>query len=246
MAGRRDPNDPRASLFKDFLRFVQHFHPKYVVIENVIGLLTMKDSDNNLVKDEILGSLMKMGYSTQYAKLFAPDYGIPQKRRRVFIIGQKADTSLIVFPPVKTHTPESYVSVSKILDPRENIHTKYFHSQKMIDGFNRRKLKNKENGKGFGAQYLDLFKPSYTISARYWKDGADALVKYDENTIRMLTEQETARIQSFPDTYKFTGSSREIYTQIGNAVPVELARHVGLCIVNSLSENSKKMTMPST
>ena len=68
----------------------------------------------------------------------------------------------------------------------------------------------KSEGKGFGAQYLDFNKPSYTIPARYWKDGYDALVHYpkymdiDEST-RRLTPLELSRSQSFPDTYKFSG-----------------------------------------
>ena len=85
---------------------------------------------------------------------------------------------------------------------------------------------NKKKGNGFGWQILDPKKPSYTISARYWKDGSDALVKYTETQIRMLTEKEVARIQTFPDDYQFYGSKRSVYTQIGNAVPVLMAKAI--------------------
>ena len=127
----------------------------------------------------------------------------------------------------KNYNKSNYVPVSTILLPREDVPDKYFHSQKMIDGFYSRLQKNKEKGNGFGAQFLDLNQPSYTISARYYKDGADALVRYDTNTIRMLTERETARIQTFPEDYKFIGSSRDVYKQIGNAVPCLLAYIIG-------------------
>ena len=78
-------------------------------------------------------------------------------------------------------------------------------------------------------------KPSYTISARYWKDGADALVRYSPIKVRMLTERECARIQSFPDDYVFAGNKRERYEQIGNAVPPLLAK----AIANSIKESLK-------
>lgn len=68
------------------------------------------------------------------------------------------------------------IPVKNILLPIKDIDNKYYLSKKAIDGINRRKKECKENNKGFGAQMLDLNKPSYTISARYWKDGYDALV----------------------------------------------------------------------
>ena len=73
---------------------------------------------------------------------------------------------------------------------------------------------------------IDPEKPCYTISARYWKDGSDALVKYSDKEIRMLTPEEAAAIQTFPKNYKFHGSKRVIYTQIGNAVPARLAKAI--------------------
>jgi DNA (cytosine-5)-methyltransferase 1 len=110
----------------------------------------------------------------------------------------------------------------------------YFHTQKMIDGFINRKKKNLENAKGFGWQILKMDKPSYTISARYWKDGAEAIVKYSPTKVRMLTERECARIQSFPDDYVFVGPKRERYKQIGNAVPPLLGRSLAKIIKDNL------------
>ena len=107
----------------------------------------------------------------------------------------------------------------------------------MINGFVNRKRRNVENGKGFGPQYLVMNKPAYTISARYWKDGSDALVKYSENEIRMLTPEECAAIQSFPKEYDFWGTKKEIYTQIGNAVPVGLAKAIAEKIFMKLEKN---------
>lgn len=232
MAGKRDPNDPRAYLYKDFMRFVDFFKPQYVVIENVIGILTVKDANGKYIKDIIFNELHNRGYTVTHSTLYGPKYGVPQKRRRVFIIASAKGVESPSFPPpVECATEDVFPPVRSILLPRVEVSLSYYHSQKMIDGFNTRREKNKKAGKGFGAQYLDFDKPSFTISARYYKDGADALVKYSDTEVRKLTEREVARIQSFPDDYVFTGSSREIYMQIGNAVPVRLAMHVGKCLL---------------
>ncbi len=83
---------------------------------------------------------------------------------------------------------------------------------------------------------LDFDKPSYTISARYWKDGYDSLVKYNENEIRRLTVKELKRIQSFPDEYKLEGSNKDVIMQIGNAVACKFAYHLGKYIINTLQQ----------
>jgi DNA (cytosine-5)-methyltransferase 1 len=70
-------------------------------------------------------------------------------------------------------------------------------------------------------------RPSYTIPARYWKDGYDALVQYSETEIRRLTLLELKRIQTFPDDYLLLGSKKDQVIQIGNAVPCRLAYHLG-------------------
>jgi DNA (cytosine-5)-methyltransferase 1 len=92
----------------------------------------------------------------------------------------------------------------------------------------------KQKKHGFGAQYLDLSKPSYTIPARYWKDGYDALVKYSDDEIRRLTIKELKRIQTFPDSYILVGNKREQIMQIGNAVACDFAYYLGKYINNSL------------
>ena len=77
-------------------------------------------------------------------------------------------------------------------------------------------------------------KPSYTISARYWKDGYDALVKYSDTEIRRLTVLELKRIQSFPDDFVLEGSKKDKIMQIGNAVASRFAYHLGKYIINIL------------
>ena len=81
---------------------------------------------------------------------------------------------------------------------------------------------------------MDFDKPSFTIPARYWKDGYDALVKYSDTEIRRLTIVELMRIQSFPDDYILEGSKKEIIMQIGNAVACKFAYHLGKHIIKTL------------
>ena len=107
-------------------------------------------------------------------------------------------------------------------------------SEKAINGINRKKEKSKNEGKGFGAQFLKMDEPSYTIPARYWKDGYDALVKYDDNRIRRLTIKELKKIQTFPDNYILKGTNKDIIMQIGNAVACKFAYHLGKYIINIL------------
>jgi len=111
-AGRRDPKDPRNSLFMDFVRVVEGLQPEFFVMENVPGILTMKTQEGENVVDIILREFDKIGYRVHPPKkLLAADYGVPQKRRRVFFIGTKTDKE-IKFPE-PTHTKEINNSFTK-------------------------------------------------------------------------------------------------------------------------------------
>lgn len=234
MAGKRDNKDPRNSLFMDYLRFVKAFNPKYFVMENVPGILTMKTESGELVKNILESEVLKLGYKLKYKKLYAPDYGVPQKRKRVIFLGWKSDATE-PFHPEPSHTKETYVCMKDVLLPRDQVDQKYYHSQKMITGFFERLKKNKEKGRGFGAQFIKDNEPCYTISARYYKDGCDALVKYSDTEIRKLTEKEAASVQTFPSTFVFPVSSMQTYKQIGNAVPCKLANAIATSILKSLN-----------
>ena len=237
-AGLRDPKDPRNSLFMEFIRIVAGFKPKYVVLENVPGILTMRTEKGDLVKDIIRDEFNKIGYKIESRILLATDYGVPQKRRRVIFIGTNTGKPIVFPQPTHAKTSSStlkpWVSAYSVLFDKDKVDKRYFHTQKMINGFMERKNRNKAKGNGFGWQILKKDEPSYTISARYWKDGSDALVYYSKNEVRMLTERECARIQSFPDDFIFTGPRKEIYRQIGNAVPPLLAESIANTIKKQL------------
>ncbi len=254
-AGRRDPKDPRNSLFMDFVRIVGAIKPKYFVMENVPGILNMKNEAGEKVIEIIRQEFKNIGYYVQWEKLLAADYGVPQKRRRVIFIGCPLNSdgtpSRPINYPRRTHvekiianetrdvglpTLQQWVGAGSVLLSKEEAPENSFHTQKMIDGFVRRKERNRANGKGFGWQIIDPEKPCYTISARYWKDGSDALVKYSDSEVRMLTHGEAAAIQTFPKDYEFAGNKREIYMQIGNAVPCLLAKVIAESLLPNIAK----------
>lgn len=157
-------------------------------MENVIGLLSKKTTKGENVIDIIMEQLNK-NYNSIINKLYASDFEVPQNRRRVIIIGIRKDLNILPKAPepiiklIKDRIP-----IKNILLPKENIEKKYYLSEKALTGIDNKKQINKQKGYGFGAQMLDFEKPSYTISARYWKDGYDALVKYNETSFIIFNQ----------------------------------------------------------
>ena len=105
LSGNRDKNDPRNNLFMEFVRFVNYYKPKFFVMENVTGILSMKTKENKLVKDLILNEYKKTGYNVKICKLNAALYGVPQSRIRIAFIGIRND---IKFDEEKI-TPEPFL-----------------------------------------------------------------------------------------------------------------------------------------
>ena len=234
IAGKRDKNDPRNALFMEYVKYLDYFKPKAFIMENVIGMLSKKTAKGEKVIDIIMEQLNR-NYNCIIHKLYASDFGVPQNRRRTIIIGIRKDLGVLpkaiepTIPSVQDRIP-----VKTILIPKEEVDKKYYLSEKALAGIQNKKNVNKEKGFGFGAQMLDFDKTSYTIPARYWKDGYDALVKYNEKEIRRLTIPELKRIQSFPDNYIIEGSNKDIIMQIGNAVACKFAYSLGKYITNTL------------
>ena len=196
MAGKRDVKDPRNSLFMEFVKYLDYFEPRAFIMENVMGILSMKNSKDEKVIDIIMSELSK-NYNCIVCKLYASDFEVPQNRRRVIIIGIRKDLNIIPTEPATILSKKMRIPVRNILLERGEVEPKYYLSERAIEGIRKKKEKSKKKGNGFGAQYLKMDKPSYTISARYWKDGYDALVKYSDTEIRRLTVLELKRIQKF-------------------------------------------------
>ena len=234
IAGKRDKNDPRNALFMEYVKYLYYFKPKAFIMENVIGMLSKKTTNGEKVIDIIM-ELLNVNYNCIINRLYASDFEVPQNRRRTIIIGIRKDLNIIPKEPEPVIlSVNDRIPVKNILMPRNDIDKKYYLSEKALTGIANKRGVNKEKGFGFGAQMLDFDKPSYTIPARYWKDGYDALVRYNETEVRRLTITELKRIQSFPDNYIIYGSNKDIIMQIGNAVACRFAFHLGKYIINTL------------
>ena len=233
IAGKRDKKDPRNSLFMEYVKYLDYFNPKAFIMENVMGILSMKNSSNEKVIDIIMEQLSR-NYNCIICKLYASDFEVPQNRRRVIVIGIHKDLNIIPTEPKPILTKEKRIPVSTILLSKEEVEIKNFLSEKALNGIKVKREKAKQNGNGFGAQFLKMDKPSYTIPARYWKDGYDALVAYSDTEVRRLTILELKRIQSFSDDFILVGNKKEQITQIGNAVASRFAYHLGKHIISIL------------
>jgi len=233
IAGKRDRKDPRNSLFMEFVRYLNYFQPKAFIMENVMGILSAKNAANQKVIDIILEELGQH-YKHVVCKLYASDFEVPQNRRRVIIFGIRKDLNIDPTEPEKILTKDNRVPVSTVLLKREEVGQKYYLSERALAGIARKRERSKRKGNGFGAQILKMDKPSYTIPARYWKDGYDALVKYSDTEIRKLTLLELKRIQSFPDDFILEGTKKDKIMQIGNAVACRFAYHLGKHLINTL------------
>jgi DNA (cytosine-5)-methyltransferase 1 len=232
IAGKRDKNDPRNALFMEYVKYLHYFNPKLFMMENVMGILSKKTGTGENVIDIIMAQLNQR-YNCVIHKLYASDFEVPQNRRRVIIIGIRKDLNIIQTNPIPI-TENKRIPVKTVLLNKTQIEPVHFLSDRAIQGILTKKQKSKDRGAGFGAQYLNVDKPSYTIPARYWKDGYDALVRYSDTEIRRLTILELKRIQSFPDDYIISGSKKDIIMQIGNAVACRFAYHLGKHVINIL------------
>lgn len=232
IAGKRDKNDPRNALFMEYVKYLDYFKPKAFIMENVIGMLSKKTAAGENVIDIIMEQL-SVNYNCLINKLYASDFEVPQNRRRVIIIGIRKDLGIAPTAPIPiAKSEEVRPAVKTILQDRTDVHPSHFLSERAIEGIKNKRQRSVDRGAGFGAQFLNPDRPSYTIPARYWKDGYDALVKYSETDIRRLTITELKRIQSFPDDYIITGSKKDIIMQIGNAVACRFAYHLGKHIMS--------------
>jgi DNA (cytosine-5)-methyltransferase 1 len=209
----------------EYVKYLDYFKPKAFLMENVIGMLSKKTASGEKVIDLIMQQLTQ-NYDCVIHKLYASDFEVPQNRRRTIIIGLRKDLNLAhkELVPIIQCT-EDRVKVKTVLLPQADVDPKYYLSERALAGIERKKKENKKKGVGFGAQMLDFEKPSYTIPARYWKDGYDALVRYSDTECRRITELK--RIQSFPDNYVLEGSNKDVIMQIGNAVACRFAYHLG-------------------
>lgn len=221
--------DDRGMLFFEMVDILKEKQPRFFIAENVKGILS---ANKKKAFPMIIKEFENAGYFIKYKLLNSSDYGVPQKRERVFIIGFKNSDDFIKYNfPVGTTLNGNKVPLKDVIEESANHNEKYFFSQKAVEGMLR--VRHKMN-KG---RVQDLEKPCNTISAHLSKvslNGTDPVLMYN-GRYRRLTPREAARIQSFPEDFILNRVSQgRQYRAIGNAVPPVLMWYVAKSIVNYL------------
>jgi len=211
MCGKRDPKDKRNSLYKEFLRAVRVIEPKIVVMENVQGLLSMKLEDKFVI-DKIVEDFIQLDYFVSYKVLTASNYGVAQNRKRLILIACKLD----LFPHPKNNIKTVIEAISNI-SQETNAHLFFNTTQEIQEKISHLKQGEKlSRNFNFSRQRLFTNKPSITTKPIFIHPIKD----------RFLTPRELARLQSFPDSFEFSGTKTSMVKQIGNAVPPLLAQAI--------------------
>ena len=216
----------RGRLYQTLITYMNTHRPKAVVGENVINLERMeKGAVLNKIKDELTGA----GYKVEVWKLFAPEYGIPQRRTRLFIICVRNDIyEKYGFPskPEPRYDSNNYRSIEWAIGDLVGVTDNSIPNQGEFFGASKAKH---GNGQGDESNKKDM--PAYTIRAN-----PKSRVQFHYSLDRRLTVRECARIQTFPDDFEFTFSKTVNISQIGNAVPPVLAYIVANAMAIYLNE----------
>lgn len=276
---RRGFEDTRGTLFFNIANIVNQkisigFPPKVLFLENVKGL---KNHMKGETLKTILATLEDLGYAYSFEVLNAKYFGLPQNRERLFIIawyknlikattfnfpyGIDANGNTIYDKTKDLDSRVMKTKLSDIFEPEDSIDAYYTISDRMWEGHQRRKERNKANGKGFG---YSLFNSDSvycsTISARYWKDGSEILIDQSNKGLnpRRITPVEAGRLQGYriigsgwqnPESannsnynannqeYKIVVSRKEAYHQFGNSVALPVIKCLAKEIVRQLLLN---------
>ena len=252
----------RWRLISEFKRLVEETNPEIVTMENVPNLANQK-----IFKD-FVSLLERKDYFVSYSNVYCPDYGIPQKRRRLVLLASKyGKVSLIP----KTHSKEEHITLRQAighLPPVEAgkvCESDPLHRTSKLSDINLRRIKaskpngtwlnwskdlrlvchKKKTGKTYKAVYgrMSWDEPSPTITTQFYNYGTGRFGHPTQN--RALTIREAAVLQTFPENYKFYESENDVFIRrisvyIGNAVPVELGFVIGKSILNHLKEDYGK------
>ena len=254
LAGKRDIEDQRNNLFLYYLKIANKVRPKVILMENVRLLTSMKNPEGKLVKDEIIDTFNRIGYLGQFFIVNASDYAVAQNRERVLFVGVRKDLKMQpdMLNPIcgssddlfSTHIPKftfgDAVSDLEYIESGEQSRTDKYHKATNHPEHVIRWLYNVPQGKsahdnedpnlrppsGYNTTYKRQvwFEPGCTVTTNF------NMISGGNNVhpiaTRALTIREALRLQSFPDSFKFTGKDGAIRTTIGNAVPPLLAYNV--------------------
>lgn len=260
--GKREVNDPRNSLYLEYCRIVEELKPRFFVLENVKGLLTLA---GGAFKNDIINRFSKLGYKVTFKVVNSADYGVPQNRYRVFFVGVLGDKEFL-FPEPLDNVLSSSEAISDLDFINEANGDKdfyeypceshNFYQQKMRKNskgiFNHQITKHSEQTKEIislipdGGRIKDLPKEYWEIR-KYNKAFERMNSKKPSNTVdtghrnyfhfsenRIPTVRENCRLQSFDDSFIVLGSRTSQYKQIGNAVPPLLAEAIAKEIMKQI------------
>ncbi|MBI9989001.1 DNA (cytosine-5-)-methyltransferase [Escherichia coli] len=223
-------NDTRGTLFFDIARIIKEKKPHAFLLENVKNLL---GHDKGRTFSIIKNTLEELNYTVYYNIFAAKDFGVPQNRERIYIVGFNKEKvrnhEHFTFPtPLKTKT-----RVGDILE--KSVDNKYTLSDALWNGHQRRKLVNAAAGKGFGYGLFNENSPyTNTISARYYKDGSEILIEQKGSNPRKITPREASRLQGFPSDFIIPVSDTQAYKQFGNSVAVPVINAIAEKIISTL------------
>jgi DNA (cytosine-5)-methyltransferase 1 len=196
---------------------VRRTKPRIFVAENVKGLLL---KSNREFYDEIMADFRGLGYSVSADLYLAADYGVPQMRERVFIVGT-ADGVKPFVPPQTVLTADTHITSRQALDDLRDLDER--EAPNHI--WSRAKVSSEQGGRILKAE-----RPADTMRAE-----CHGNIQFHYDLDRRISMREAARIQSFPDNFHFKGGLRETERQIGNAVPPVLAWHIAMAVRDSLT-----------
>lgn len=218
--------DDRGKLFFEMCRILKDKQPKCFIAENVKGLLTANQkSAFPLILEEFKNS----GYDVKYMVLNSVNYGVPQKRERVIIVGFRKDLNIDFSFPNQLITNENlYEPLKKVIE--NSVDEKYYFSEKAVAGM----MKKREKMNKGRAQ--DLEKPCNTVGAHLAKVSLNSTdpVLFNGSRYRRFTPREVARIQSFPEQFSLVGTETAQYRALGNAIPPVMIWYVANKIKNFL------------
>lgn len=233
--------DTRGTLFFEIAKILKKKEPQAFLLENVKNLIS---HNKGQTFKTILNVLDSLNYEVYFSTLKAKDFGVPQNRERIYIVGfhrnKVIDYKLFSFPiPLKKN-----VALGNILE--KNVDEKYTISDKLWSGHLRRKREHKLKGNGFGYSLFNEKSPyANTISARYYKDGSEILIEQVNKNPRKLTPREAARLQGFPENFIIPVSDTQSYKQFGNSVAVPVINAIAkemlkVLKINKVNSENKK------
>lgn len=254
---RKGINDKRGQLFFDFIRILEAKQPKFFLAENVSGMLMNKHKDALVnIKNHFKNA--GIGYNLSFSMLNASNFEVPQDRKRVFFVGIRKDINQkFVFPDLEIEKLTLKDAIYDLRDTAQPALEKNYPNKNYLDINNHEYMIG-----GFSSIFMSRNRvrswdeQSFTIQAggrhapihpqapkmNFIEQDKREFVKGKEHLYRRLSVRECARIQTFPDSFKFYYDKISAgYKMIGNAVPVNLAKHLAINISNQLSKYQDKL-----